>query len=99
MAKINICFIQFKIHSKNSKNSPLNPNPSQSLDTPISLNTALWYRSGHMCFPCLCFCSGIDSVPSMMVSGGAGHRYPKELTDLERLISLYQPCGWITKFH
>jgi hypothetical protein len=30
------------------------------------------------------------------------HRYPKELTDLspleERLIGLYQPCGWITKF-
>jgi hypothetical protein len=30
------------------------------------------------------------------------HRYPKELMDLspleERLISLYQPCGWITKF-
>jgi len=30
-------------------------------------------------------------------------RYPEELTDLspleERLIGLYQPCGWITKFH
>ncbi|KAN0067948.1 hypothetical protein V8E54_013876 [Elaphomyces granulatus] len=30
------------------------------------------------------------------------HRHPKELTDLspleERLIGLYQPCGWITKF-
>ena len=30
------------------------------------------------------------------------HRYPKELMDLspleERLIGLYQPCGWITKF-
>jgi hypothetical protein len=28
MAKINICFIQFKIHSKNSNNSPLNPTPT-----------------------------------------------------------------------
>jgi hypothetical protein len=30
------------------------------------------------------------------------HRYPKELMDHspleERLIGLYQPCGWITKF-
>jgi hypothetical protein len=30
MAKINICFIQFNIHSNFSKNSALNPTPSLS---------------------------------------------------------------------
>ena len=30
MAKMNICFIRFKIHSKNSKNSALNPTPKDN---------------------------------------------------------------------
>jgi hypothetical protein len=62
-----------------------------------------------MCFPSFCFCSVIDSVHGVswgqdMLQLKCQHRYPKELsTDLstpleERLISLYQPCGWITKF-
>ena len=57
---------------------------------------SLWSRMEH--------CRGRDGVSwgQDMLQLKCQHHYPKELTDLspleERLISLYQPCGWITKF-